>query len=354
MDSSITAAIHAGWPSKTDLFEQLFPADLQPNGLDIVRTWDYYLLVRSLALFGTAPYKTLLINGMVKGTDGRMMHKSSGNYVAADDAISKVGADAFRQWAAAGGSTGYDIPFRWNDLEYGKKFLTKLWNITRFILANTTETPASKKPVDLPLIDRWLLGSLQTLMRDVSEAFETFQFNTALEAIRNFTWHALADHYLEAVKHRLQPGKNPADMKATQYCLKEALSTVCKLLAPICPHMSEAIYHQFSPGKTGSVHQESWPEPDKTLDDASIRDGQLLVDLIADARRQKSSKGLSLGSNIKKIVVTTAVEHLHILKENEETILKTLKADSLDLERSPSSSNQGKEPSPEFKVEIQA
>ena len=354
MDSSITAAVHAGWPNESDRFNRLFPADLQPNGLDIVRTWDYYLLVRSLALFGKAPYKTLLINGMVKGTDGRMMHKSYGNYVEADEAIKKVGADAFRQWAAAGGSTGYDIPFRWNELEYGRKFLTKLWNITRFILANTTETQSSKRPANLQLIDRWLLGSLHTLTRDVSEAFETFQFNTAIEAIRNFTWHSLADDYLEAIKYRLQPGRNKVDQRATQHCLKEALLTVCKLLAPICPHISEAIYHQLSSGKTRSVHQEGWPEPGRSIDDDSIRDGKLLLGLIANARREKSSKGLALGSNIKKIVITTGVEHLHLLKENEEIILRTLKADSLDLERSPSSSVEGKEPGTGFKVEILA
>jgi valyl-tRNA synthetase len=118
--------------------------------------------------------------------------------------------------------------------------------------------------------------------------------------------------------------------------------------------MSEAIYHQFSLGKTGSVHRENWPEPHETVDDTSIRDGKLLLDLIADARREKSSKGLSLGSNIKKIVITTGAEHLHLLKENEETILRTLKANSMDLERSPSSSNPLKEPSLEFKVEILA
>ncbi len=354
MDSSITAAVHAGWPNKSDLFNRLFPADLQPNGLDIVRTWDYYLLVKSLALFGIAPYKTLLINGMVKGTDGRMMHKSYGNYVVADEAIKKVGADAFRQWAAAGGSTGYDIPFRWNELDYGKKFLTKLWNVTRFILANTTETPSPKKPVKLSLIDRWLLASLQKLTQEVSEAYETFQFNTALEAIRNFTWHALADDYLEAVKHRLQPGRDPADLKATQYCLQEALLTICKLLAPMCPHMSEAIYHQFPVKTTKSVHNETWPEHDRTVDDASVRNGKLLLELIAHARREKSSKGLSLGSNIKRIIITTEAEYLHLLKENEETILRTLKADAIDLERSPSSSSEGKEPSPRFKVAIVA
>jgi len=192
------------------------------------------------------------------------------------------------------------------------------------------------------------------LTKEVSLAFETFQFNTALEAIRNFTWHALADDYLEAVKHRLQSGRDPADLKATQYCLREAILTICKLLAPICPHMSEAVYHQFPSEATKSIHQESWPKPDKTLDEASIRNGKLLLDLIAHARREKSAKGLSLGSNIKRIVISTEAEHLHILKENEETILRTLKADTIDLERLPPNSNQGKEPSAGFKVEIVA
>ncbi|OLE68237.1 valine--tRNA ligase [archaeon 13_1_20CM_2_51_12] len=352
MDSSITAAVHAGWPNKSELFNRLFPADLQPNGLDIVRTWDYYLLVRSLALFGRPPYKTLLINGMVKGTDGRMMHKSYGNYVVADEAIKKVGADALRQWAAAGGSTGYDIPFRWNELEHGKKFLTKLWNVTRFVLANTTEPLRLKKPSTLSLIDRWLLASLQELIQKVSEAFETFQFNTALEAIRNFTWHALADDYLEAVKHRLQTGRELSDLTATQYCLREAVLTICKLLAPICPHISEAVYQQFPSEATKSVHLESWPEHEKALDDTSIRNGRFLLDLIAHARREKSSKGLSLGSNIKRIIVSTEAEHLHLLKENEETILRTLKADYMDLERLPLNSNQVGESSAGFVVEI--
>jgi valyl-tRNA synthetase len=196
------------------------------------------------------------------------------------------------------------------------------------------------------------LASLQKLTQEVSDAFEAFQFNTALEAIRNFTWHALADDYLEAVKHRLQPGREMSDLKATQYCLREALLTVCKLLAPICPHISEAVYHQFAAGATKSIHKESWPTPEKSLDDASIRNGRLLLDLIAQARREKSSKGVSLGENIRRIVVGTEAAHLHILKENEETILRTLKADTMDLERLPSNSNRPKEPSAGFKVEI--
>lgn len=349
MDSSITAAVHAGWPSQPELFNRLFPANLQPNGLDIVRTWDYYLLVRSLALFKKAPYKTLLINGMVKGTDGRMMHKSYGNYVVTDEAIDKVGADAFRQWAAAGGSTGYDIPFRWNELEYGRKFLTKLWNVTRFIISMQPYKPKSKGEPRFSVIDRWLLASIQSLVNEVSVSFEGYQFNTAIESIRNFTWHALADDYLEAIKYRLQPERDAADLAAVHYCLHEALLAICKLLAPICPHISDAIYHHVSTEKR-SVHLESWPGSQEAVDEESTRDGKMILDIIAGARREKSAKGLSLSSSIKRIAITAGIEHLHLLKENEETILKTLKADSIDIARF--SGAAAKEAASSFKVEI--
>src|SRR5262249_38180894 len=155
--------------------------------------------------------------------------------------------------------------------------------------------------------------------REVSQAYETYQFNVAMEAIRNFTWHSLADDYLEAIKYRLRPGSDLADLRSAQFCLREALLTICKLLAPICPHISEAIYQQASP-RGPSVHNEAWPQPSRTADESALRDGKLLLSVIANARREKSSKGLSLSSNVKRIVVTAESTYLHILKENEETI----------------------------------
>ncbi|MCK4884523.1 valine--tRNA ligase, partial [Candidatus Bathyarchaeota archaeon] len=107
-DSSITCAVHAGWPDNKD-WRKLFPADVHPSGYDIIRTWAYYLMVRSLALFNEKPYKSVLINGMVLGTDGRKMSKSLGNFVSTPKVFSKYGADAPRQWATSGGATGSDI-----------------------------------------------------------------------------------------------------------------------------------------------------------------------------------------------------------------------------------------------------
>jgi valyl-tRNA synthetase len=337
MDSSITAAVHAGWPSNATLFKRLFPADLQPNGLDIVRTWDYYLLVRSLAIFQKPPYKTLLINGMVRGTDGRMMHKSYGNFVETGEVIRKLGADAFRQWAASGGVTGYDIPFRWNEAEYGKKFLTKLWNIARFIAGNSAAASKTPDTSNLSSIDLWLLGSLQQLIETVTDSFEDFQFNTALEAIRDFTWHSLADDYIESVKYRLQPDSAKTDSENATYCLRETLLTICKLLSPICPHITEAIYQEITTKPSErSIHAEEWPKPDKAFrQNDRIQDGRLIIEAIAQARRKKSEKGLSLKSPIEMVIIRTQASNLRLFQTNQEPILRTIKSGTVSLVEAP-------------------
>ena len=354
MDSSISAAVHAGWPANQALFDRLFPADLQPNGLDIVRTWDYYLMVRSLALFNKAPYKTLLINGLVRGTDGRMMHKSYGNFVETSEVMKKLGADAFRQWAASGGSTGYDIPFRWNDAEHGKKFLTKLWNVARFMLSYSTHDPEDPEITSLSTIDQWLLGSLQELIVTVTEAFDNFQFNTSLEAVRNFTWHTLADDYLEAVKYRLQPDSPALDSKNANYCLTQALLTICKLLAPICPHVTEAIYQKIKtrPDKI-SIHMEKWPQPNlRLLDKKKIQEGKVLIEVIASARRKKSESGLSLKTPLRQLIISSQPPTVELLRNNIEPILRTIKVESIKFEPKTPSNTSGDEGPFDVNVEI--
>ncbi|MBS7655379.1 valine--tRNA ligase [Candidatus Bathyarchaeota archaeon] len=308
MDSSITCAVHAGWPNNPKTFKKLFPADLQPNGLDIIRTWDYYLMVKHLALFNIAPYKTVLINGMVRGSDGRMMHKSYGNYVEANAVIEKYGADALRQWAAGGGSTGYDVPFRWSDVEYGKRFLTKLWNASRFILMNLNNFKMEDKQYKLEVLDKWLLSKLEKLTEEVTNALENFQFNIAIEAIRNFTWHIFCDHYLEAVKLRLKLPKDSLSKEAAQYTLVYTLYRIIQLLAPICPHITETIYQIIKPIVNGkseqSIHLTKWPSQNKNLisnEDEKL--GDLIVNVIATIRRLKAEKKVSLKTPLSKAII---------------------------------------------------
>jgi len=333
-DSSISCAVHAGWPDKKD-WKSFFPADLHPSGYDIIRTWAYYLMVRHLALFDQKPYRSCLINGMVIGNDGRMMSKSLGNYVAAPEVLDKYGADAARQWSATGGATGSDIPFRWPDVEYAWRFLIKLWNATRFASIHLQDYTPTKKEVKLELIDRWLLSKLDRVTQKATEALDDCQFNIATEETRNFTWHELCDRYIEAIKHRLYKPETYGEekRKAAQYTLYTAIYRTLQLLAPVSPHITEEIYQLMyaEDKKHKSIHISPWPTPQK-IDEEAEKYGDLLVAVIGEIRREKSEKRLPLNTPIKKLTIYAgSKKSADILKQTAEDIAGTCKTEEIEI-----------------------
>ncbi len=334
-DSSISCAVHAGWPDRQD-WQKRFPADVHPSGTDIIRTWAYYLMVRHLALFNQTPYKSCLINGMVLGTDGRMMHKSLGNYVATPEVFSKYGADAPRQWAAAGGTTGSDIPFRWPDVEYGWRFQIKLWNAARFA-SLALKDYTSREKTQLQLLDRWLLSKLERATVIAAAALEKCQFNTAIEEIRNFTWHQFCDQYIEAIKHRLYNPKTYSEekRKAAQYTLYTAIYRILQLLAPIIPHLTEELYQLMyaEDKKHKSIHTSPWPEPDEAIiDDEAERYGDLAVAVIGEIRREKAEKSIPLNTQIKTLTIHAgSKKSAHIVNQALEDIQGTCKIQKITV-----------------------
>ncbi|MEM2214437.1 MAG: valine--tRNA ligase [Candidatus Nezhaarchaeales archaeon] len=329
MDSSITCAVIAGWPDDVELFSKLYPNDLQPNGYDIIRTWDYYLLVRHLALFNRIPYKVALINGMVRGTDGRMMHKSYGNYIEAKEVVEKYCADALRQWAASG-STGYDIRFRWEDVDYAWRFLIKLWNASRLVIANTTDYNYSK-PSKLKVLDLWLLTKLRRLIEQVTRAMEEMRFNEALDSLRNFVWHVFCDHYLEAVKYRLYWQSTVESKRAAQYTLTKSLYIILRLLAPFCPFITEEIYHAAFKERVGaeSIHLTSWPTPSECEFDEDLEaKGNVVVATIAAVRRTKVRNRLSPGHPLRILWIGSST-FMDSIRIGAEDIKGTCRAQEL-------------------------
>jgi len=336
-DSSITCAVHAGWPDEKD-WHRLFPADVHPSGVDIIRTWAYYLMVRHLALFNEKPYKSCLINGMVLGEGGREMHKSLGNYVASQEVLSKYGADAIRQWATGGGATGSDMPFRWPDVEYGWRFLIKLWNASSFVsnLLKDYIPTEDEKHVLQPL-DKWILSKAEKLTQKVGEALEKCQFNTALEETRNFTWHVFCDCYLEAVKDRLYKPEvyGEAKKKAAQCTLYVVLERVLQLLAPITPHMTEEIYQIMyaEEKKQRSIHLSAWPEVDeKRLNEQAEKQGDLVMAVITEVRREKAEKHLPLNTQIKKLTIYAGEKNAEqMITEGQVDIAGTCKVAAIEV-----------------------
>ena len=336
MDSSITCAVHAGWPDRKD-WRRLFPADVHPSGIDIIRTWAYYLMVRHLALFDETPYKSCLINGMVLGSDGRKMSKSLKNYVAAPEVINKYGTDATRQWAAGGGATGSDIPFRWPDVEYGKRFLVKLWNVSGFagkLLADYE--PHKMEHGELQLLDKWILSKIARLAKTVTAALEKCQFNIAIEEIRNFTWHVFCDCYVEAAKDRLYRPQTYTEEKrrAAQYALHEVLLWVLQLLAPVTPHVTEEIYQTLFSESFGckSLQLSPWPKLDEFLDEKAESQGDLVISVISEVRREKAEKHLPLNMQVKKLTIYACdEERADALREGSSDIAGTCKVEKIEF-----------------------
>ncbi|MDH7606551.1 MAG: valine--tRNA ligase [Candidatus Bathyarchaeota archaeon] len=335
MDSSITCAVHAGWPDRED-WRRLFPADLHPSGVDIIRTWAYYLMVRHLALFDEKPYKSCLINGMVLGADGRKMSKSLRNYVATPEVLEKYGADAARQWAAAGGATGSDVPFRWPDVEYGRRFLTKLWNAARFVSSQLKDYKPSEEYA-LQLLDKWIICKAERLTQRVTEALEKRQFNIAVEEMRNFAWHVFCDQYIEAVKDRLYKPElyGEAKRKAAQQTLYTVLYRIIQLFAPVTPHITEEIYQPVYAEHVGkkSIHLTPWPEADLSkIDEEAEREGDLLIALITEIRRDKAEKRKPLNMSIKLVkIYAENNNYAKIIEENREDLVGTCKVLRLEI-----------------------
>ncbi len=337
MDSSITCAVHAGWPDRSD-WKHLFPASIHPSGTDIIRTWAYYLMVRHLALFDERPFNSVLINGMVLGADGRKMSKSLKNYAAAPEVLNKNGADATRQWAAAGGATGSDIPYRAQDVEYGRRFLVKLWNASGFTASLLADyKPVDIKDLDLQPLDKWIISKSENLTKKVTDEFEKCQFNVAIEDVRNFTWHVLCDYYVEAVKDRLyNPDLHRQPKRvAAQYALYEVLFRMLQLLAPVTPHVTEEIYqHMFAENKGfKSLQVSPWPKFNAALvDEEAEKNGDLIIAIIGEVRHEKAEKKLPLNAPVKKLVVYAGNEaNAKVVCSASSDIAGTLKAANVEV-----------------------
>jgi valyl-tRNA synthetase len=301
MDSSITALHVTGWESEHEL---RLPSQIRPQGHDIIRTWAFYTILRSLALEGKKPWDSIIINGMVLGPDGHKMSKSLGNVISPEEVTVQYSADAFRQWGAVGGSTGSDIMFRWKDVVAASRFLQKMWSIYRFSMShlkNFELQDAENFPMDsLLTIDRWLLSKLNRLIDTATKELDGYQFDSTFKAIRGFAWEVLADNYLELVKGRLY-GNEPEGKRAAQYVLYRTIKTLSLLLAPFVPFFAEELYSRFS---NESVHTQAWPLVEKSLisEEAEVA-GELIKEITSEVRRYKSELGLALNSPLKKIEI---------------------------------------------------
>lgn len=303
VDSSVTPLMISRWGVDDAFFDKTYPSSLRPQGYEIIRTWTFYTIYRDLILTGKPCFQDLVINGMVAGPDGRKMSKSLGNVIEPEEPLKKYSADTIRQWAASG-TLGDDYPFSWEGCEHSQKFLTKLWNISRFIEMHLEDFDGNK-PGELNDLDKWILSRLQNLVKNCTGDLDRYVFNMPLDAVRTFIWHDLADDYLEMVKHRLYKPEiyGVESRRSAQYTLKRVLETVLKLLSPFTPHICDELGVNLFGEDYVSVAK--WPEFDEEMIDEEAEGlGEIAKEVVAEIRQYKSGKGISLGSEIEHVKIT--------------------------------------------------
>jgi len=217
---------------------------------------------------------------------GKKMSKSKGNVVEPESILNSYGAETFRLWAASEVNLGEDYRISPERISGTSKFLSKLWNVSRFIsMFDVKELPKELNPTD-----KWILAELNELIKECDGGYQEFNFFIPATKIRDFIWNMFAPHYIEMVKHRAYEGDESA-----LYSLHEVLRNVLRLLAPICPFITDRIYRDVY-GRT--VHKESLPRP-KDAWDMDGKPTEKIVEFNSLIWKQKKEKGLSLNAEFK-------------------------------------------------------
>ncbi len=296
--------------------ENLFPVDLRPNAHEIIRTWDFYSIVKGYYNFNQAPFKNIMISGHGLDEKGKKISKRLGNYVPSDQLIEEYGADAVRYWAT-GASLGQNLRFNPKEIKKGKQITIKLWNVARFIQMNGINTDNN---VDLEQADLWIISEANKTIKTATEHFENFEYAKAKNEIETFFMSKFADYYIEFVKYRLNED-NEKSKQAAQYTLYTIFTTILKLYAPLIPFITEEIYHLFT--NENSIHNSSWPEP--TTNKEPDEGFEKAIEAIDEIRKYKSENKISLGKELDEYKLKTEVD----LDKYKEFIQKAIKVKEL-------------------------
>ncbi len=291
-DSSSSEAYILGYLWDKEFFKKHFPCGMRPQGKEIVRNWLYYTVLKSFHLYNKAPFKDAWIHMHIVDEKGEKMSKSLGNVVDPQEILKKYGAEAFRIWSVLEGDiTRGDIRCSFERIEGTSKFLTKMWNVTRFI----SGFPQVKKAT-LLASDKWILSELNALVSNVKKNYEEYAFSDAANAIRNFVWNLFASNYVEMVKPRAYGDNFSKDeQEAAWHTLHLIMKTVLKLLAPLTPFIADYIWRELY-GKE-SVHLEELPQAEWDFKLGGLTDN--LIQFNTDVWKTKKDKNLSLKAEIK-------------------------------------------------------
>ncbi|WP_039020111.1 valine--tRNA ligase [Halocynthiibacter namhaensis] len=321
-----------GWPEDTPEYNTYFPTSTLITGQDILFFWVARMMMMQQAVVGKNPFDTVYLHGLVRDAKGKKMSKSVGNVIDPLDLIDEFGADALRFASAAMASLGGTLKMDTARIQGYRNFGTKLWNSVSFALTHVEAyadyTPSATPPKATAALNKWIIGEVAKVQAEVNEAFDSFRFNDAAQALYAFTRGKLCDWYIEFSKPLLG-GDDAALIAETKATLAWTIDQALIMLHPIMPFITEELWG-LTADRTKPVIHADWPELSADLVDADAdREMNWVIALIDGIRSARAQMRVNAGLKIPVILQHLDDKGRTALANNEVMIKKLARIDSI-------------------------
>ncbi len=333
-----------GWPEKTPDMERFFPTNALVSAYDIIFFWISRMIMASEEFLGKAPFRDIVITGLVRDIKGRKMSKSLGNGIDPLEVIDRYGADAMKFTLCYLAAQGQDVLIDMESFRLGSRFANKIWNATRYLLLNLEGRElVSIDRSKLTIMDRWIYSRLNSAAKTIKEAMENYRFNDAAQAIYSFFWNDYCDWYIEASKPRLLNGTEEEKDLAVSV-LMDILESSMRLMHPFLSFITEEIYQKL-PNHDGDVICAQYPQYSPDRED---KEADSLADILQEAARviRAARANLQIAPEKKlKAVIRITGEAADFLDAEKELLRTFVNASSIVIDRTGSEDVKGAFPS---------
>ena len=336
--SSISPQLNLDTAKKFGIDEGFIPMSMRTQAHEIIRTWAFYTIVKSLYHTGDIPWNDAMICGFVLAKPGEKISKSKDNSkLSPQELIKAYSADAIRYWSA-NARLGTDTYFDVQDMQdSSKRLMTKLWNSSKFVLSHLSDFDPDYKPKLVLPIDKWLIERTNEAILEATRWLNEYEVGLACKIVDDLFWKDLCDFYTEFVKERLyQPDiHGDEERRSAQYAIFYCLLNVLKMYSIYIPHETEYIYLKGFKDFVGaeSIHLTLWEKP-AAVDSEYIEFGEMIKQAIFEVRKYKSERNLSMKTELDSAVIAGNSKFRKWLDETEKDFIACSHAEKIIYELS--------------------
>ena len=306
-----------GWPEKTEDLDYFYPTNVLVTGYDIIFFWVIRMVFSGYEQTGKCPFSDVLIHGLVRDEQGRKMSKSLGNGIDPLEIIEQYGADALRLTLITGNAPGNDMRYSEKKIIASRNFANKVWNASRFMLMNIEKADLSNVSLaDLTPADKWILSKANSLVKEVTDNMEKYDFGVAVAKLNDFIWEEFCDWYIEMVKPRLY-NEEDTTKAAALFTLKKVLTISLKLLHPYMPFITEEIFCSLQ-DEEESIMVSEWPVFEEEFDfKAEENEVEMIKNAVRNIRNLRADMNVPPSKKASVYVVSEKEEVRRVFEDSK-------------------------------------